>query len=178
MHSICSRFVRFASGKILFQHNAMSSTMRRFVATALTLFFTTALIGCGGGNDENPADFVVLVKLEPAQADQRFVIRLTKTEQIAAACAMISNKRPAQLVFGNFVEGDGGFNHDPVAQRAWSWHLVPDTVTFVDIIAEVYDATPSFVEQNKAMFHHLGKYGPWASRVERELRTGSVCTES
>jgi hypothetical protein len=143
------------------------------IACVLLLF---PLAGCGGGgegNGERPpggaADFVVLVDRAPSQADERFVVRLVRPEQIAAARAMAAGQQPAQIVFGDLADGGGGFNRDPVAGRAWTWHLVPDSVRFVDVTAEIYDGAPSWVEREKAEWLRLGRYGPWGSRIEREL---------
>ncbi len=102
-------------------------------------------------------------------------LRLTATglrfspEQIAAARAMILGQQPHQIVFGTLADGNGGFNRDPVSGRSWTWHLVLGSVTFVDVTAEIYDGAPSGVERDKAEYLRLGRFGPWASRVEREL---------
>ena len=132
------------------------------------------LLGCSGGGNggsrpPQAADFVVLVDRASPRQDERFVVRLVSPEQIAAARAMVSGQRPRQIVFGRLADGGGGFNVDPVAGRSWSWHLVPDSVTFVDVTAEIYDGAPSGVESDKAEYLRLGRYGPWGSRVEREL---------
>lgn len=142
---------------------------------AAWLFLT---VGCGGSKDDSPpsppaaqgVDFVARVPLEPTAPDERFVVRLVKPEQIAAARAMAAGQQPAQIVFGSIADGDGGFNHDPSAGRSWTWHLVPDSVTFVDVTAEIYDGRPSGVERDKAEYLRIGRYGPWGSYIERELR--------
>lgn len=146
-----------------------------FVALSLCLFL---LAGCGGGNgnggdNNNPppagsVDFVAIVPLSP-QPDERFVVRLTKPEQIAAARAMISGQQPRQIVYGEIVDGGGGYNRDPSTGRAWSWHLVSESITFVDVTAEIYDGAPSGVERDRADYLRLGRYGPWGSYIEREL---------
>ena len=128
------------------------------------------LAGCGGGIDPTPApvDFVVRVERAPQPAE-RFVVRLVRPEQIATARAIVSGRQPSQIVFGSLADGDGGFNRDPVAGRAWSWHMVPESITFVDTTVEIYDGTPSIVEADKAGYLRIGRYGPWGSHVEREL---------
>jgi hypothetical protein len=139
---------------------------------ASCLFLLTGCGGGGGNDNTRPpgtADFVVLVGRAPSQPDERFVVRLVTPEQITAARAMISGQRPRQIVFGSLADGSGGFNRDPVSGRSWSWHLVPGSVTFVDVTAEIYDGAPSGVERDKAEYLRLGRYGPWGSRVEREL---------
>lgn len=109
------------------------------------------------------------VERAPAQPNEWFVVRLVRPEQISKARAILSGQDPNQIVFGELADGDGGFNRDPKASRNWSWHMVPDSVTFVDSTVEIYDGAPSTVESDKAEYLRIGRYGPWGSHLEGEL---------
>ena len=156
----------------------MKRSVRQMIVDSLVrlscLFLVVfLLVGCSGGDGDAPppsaVDFVVRVPLTPPRNDERFVVRLVNPAQIATARAILSGQQPQQIVFGSLADGNGGFNRDPGAGRSWSWHMVPESVTFVDATAEIYDGDPSTVEANKAEYLRLGRYGPWGSLIEREL---------
>jgi hypothetical protein len=101
---------------------------------------------------------------------ERFVIRLATAEQIATARAILAGTQPQRIVFGQLADGNGGYNFDHLSGRVWSWRLVPETITFVEITPEIYDGRPSEVERNRNYWlYTLGRFGPWAGVLEGEV---------
>ncbi len=144
---------------------------RRLGAAVLAVALLVPASGCGrrGGvlGDLPPPqqrDFVVRV------GEERFVIRLVTAEQIAAARAILAGTQPQRIVIGQLADGGGGYNRDPVAGRTWSWHMVPETISFVDLAIELCDGLPSDVEANKSYWlNTVGQFCPWASQLDSEL---------
>jgi hypothetical protein len=84
--------------------------------------------------------------------------------------AILDGTIPQRIISGTLADGDGGFNHDPVSGRVWSWHLVPETVSFVEAAIELCDGKPSYVEENKEYWlESVGSFCPWSSQLESEL---------
>ena len=141
-------------------------------------FAAAALSGCSGGSGgpsptPQTTDFVIRVRSGDS-GFQRFVVRLSKPEAIAKARDLIAhpptNGDDPPHVYGTVARGSDGYNRDPVTGRQWHWHLVPNSVVFVEQSAEGYDGRPSDLEADvNHWVNVLKKFGPWASIVEREL---------
>lgn len=134
-----------------------------FRILALGIFIILA--GCSNqDSNENGRLFVVRV------ADERFVIKLLTQEQIEVAEAILEGMIPQKIVIGTLADGNGGFNHDPLSGRSWSWHLVPETVSFADVAIELCDGKPSDIEENKQYWiETVRQFCPWGSQIESEL---------
>jgi hypothetical protein len=137
--------------------------LHMFALASLAIFIV--LSGCNNqDSNENERLFVVRV------ADERFVIKLVTKEQIEVAEAMLEGRIPQKIVVGTLADGNGGFNHDPLSGRNWSWHLIPETVSFADQAIELCDGKPSYIEENKEYWLETVKqFCPWDSQIESEL---------
>ncbi len=92
-------------------------------------------------------------------AGQTFRILLRDPAVIAEAEDLIG-KGSVQIVTGSLVAGDGGFN------APWSWHHVPDTVSFADFTIELCDGCPMYIEENlEEWLETVGTYCPWSTEV-------------
>lgn len=161
----------------------VNSTSTRIVAsttrTCMVFFLFLALCFSAAGcnvdrgqqpfasrSEQGPVDFVVRVN------DERFVVRLVTSEQIAIARARIAGTLPQGIVSGELADTDGGFNRVPGAGEKWSWHLRPESITFPQLTAEVCDGMPSHVESDKQYWlKQVKRFCPWKAKFERELRS-------
>lgn len=118
---------------------------------------------------EGPADFLVDVNGE------KFVLRLIAAEQIAVARARASGTQPQGIVSGTLIEGDGGFNRDVAADRMWTWHLDPRSISFPQVAMELCDGRPSDVKRDRAHWiNDVKRFCPWGAKIERELSGGGA----
>jgi hypothetical protein len=115
-----------------------------------------------------PVDFLVGY---PPSSD-RFVVRLVEPRQIRLARAILAGRERDRVhVGGRIVKEPAPYN------PGWNYHLDPPTIDFFGTSAEIYDASPRFVEQ------HLDQVGgeflpdswwwPWQSRLLRQQRRGA-----
>jgi hypothetical protein len=102
-----------------------------------------------------------------------FVVRMVDRRKIRRARAILAGReRDETHVGGRIVKEPAPYN------PGWSYHLDPATVDFFGVSAEIYDASPRYVEE------HLDEVGgellpdnwwwPWQSKLLRELRRGEV----
>ncbi len=128
--------------------------------SGFVLLFALFLSACDSAEDPAPtyADFEIEVN------NEFFRIRLDDPDQIAAAEAAMEAERVGVL-FGELERGDGGFN------APYSWHLIPETVSFPDTAIEVCSGRPqSDVEADLDYWiDTLGSYCPWGAEVVRRL---------
>lgn len=83
-----------------------------------------------------------------------FRIRLQEPETIAAAERLVG-VTGGPWVAGRLARGSGGFN------APWSWHLLPETVEFIEGAVEACDGCPSFIEADLDHWvDRLGHYCP------------------
>jgi hypothetical protein len=143
--------------------NNLINLILYFPLQSLVIMFIIA--GCGDQSDDNNGRlFVVRV------VDERFIIRLVTSEQMATARAILSGTMSQQIVIGKLADGDGGFNRDPTSGRKWSWHLIAETVSFAEVAIELCDGKPSHIEGNKSYWlETVGEFCPFSSQVEAEL---------
>lgn len=123
-------------------------------------------VGCCTSNpsreatDTQAADFVVTVNREA------FVVRLVKPEQIAIARARADGSKPQGIVSGKLADGDGGFNRNPSSNKRWTWHLIPESVSFPELAMELCDGRPSDVEANKSHWlNDIKMFCPWSAKI-------------
>jgi hypothetical protein len=130
------------------------------LALLLVLWASTIASDCDGsssGPDGPPAVFVVEV------VDEEFRIRLEDPVLIEQARRILRGDEPQKIVSGRLAAGDGGFN-DP-----WSWHLLPETIEFVEVAIELCDGKPSFVEEDLDYWlNTVRTYCPWSARIVAE----------
>src|SRR3981189_3331129 len=111
------------------------------------------------GRPERAADAVFQVDA----CGEAFSIALSGASMIARASEFLSAGR-FTIVTGQLAHGDGGFN------APWSWHLRPETVSFVDASVEVCDGCPRMVENDLAYWvDNLGRFCP-GGRVTKRIR--------
>jgi hypothetical protein len=74
-----------------------------------------------------------------------------------------------QIVKGSLVAGSGGYNKN--AGYEFPWRLQENTITFVDMSAEIYDGRPySDVSVDLGYWMNSMKlFGPWGSYLRREV---------
>lgn len=114
---------------------------------------------------QKSADFVVEVA-----GQERYVIRLVTTKQIDAARSILSGASPQRIVSGKLADGGDGYNQDPVSSKKWTWHVIPETISFVEVAMELCDGLPTHVEGNKEHWiKDVKHYCPWKSRIIKEL---------
>ena len=95
---------------------------------------------------------------------ERFRVAVATDEQAALADAALATGRVG-VVHGTLAPGDGDVNAD------YSWHLVPETITFPDLAIEVCDGRPrSDVEADLDYWlGTVGIYCPWGARLTRRV---------
>jgi hypothetical protein len=112
--------------------------------------------------------FVVVVS-HSEFSNERFVIALNDPVKIETARRILSGAEPQRIVSGALANGHGGFNRDVRTGQPWSWHMIPESIEFVDTTAEIYDAMPSYVEENRHEWvNNIGRFAPWIGRIESE----------
>lgn len=124
-----------------------------------------AAAACGGSSSpaepEPPPEGAVF---RVAVLHETFHILLQDPERIAEAETLLA-EGPRKTVAGRLARGDGGFN------QPWSWHLIPDTVQFAEVCAEIYDGGPSGIEAgldrwiDEVMF-----FCPWNGELVARVR--------
>ena len=122
--------------------------------------FLLALAACD--SDPSPVHPVYVVNV----ADQEdFRIALATAAQRAEAESLLASGRD-RIVHGRLARGDGGFN------APYHWHLVPESVTFVDQTIEACSGRPmSDVEADLDYWvDTLGTFCPWGARIVRRIR--------
>jgi len=101
---------------------------------------------------------------------ERFVVKLITEHQLQMAHDLISHPERRRILIGRLAAGDDGYNRDPLTKQSWSWHLVPETIQFVELATEVCDGLPSDIENNLPYWiDTVGRFCPWATIVEKEM---------
>jgi hypothetical protein len=96
--------------------------------------------------------------------EQFFRIRLTDPALIRRADRLAGTSHQP-IISGELVRGSGAFN------LPWSWHLVPETISFVDVTTEVCDGCPAQLEDSPDYWlTSEGRFCPWTARIESRLR--------
>jgi hypothetical protein len=109
-----------------------------------------------------------LFEFKGSDEQDRFVIKLVDQEKINHArdlLAGITSKKPS--VMGTIMKLKENYNAN------WSYHLIPESISFFDVAIEVCDANMRYVEE------HLGEVGgaflpghrwcPWQSQLTKEI---------
>lgn len=123
----------------------------------------------GGGRVTDPADGAIFVirtcrGSEHAPEGEVFRVLTDRPEVIADGTSLIGAGN-VKIVSGFMAVGSGGFN------APWPWHLIPDTVSFVDLAAEICDACPIHTEEAvRHWIETVGNYCPWSTEVLRRER--------
>ena len=102
--------------------------------------------------------------------DTAFVVRTKNQQLIQKADAQLTLPViERQIVFGNLVAGDGGFNKN--ASHSFKWHFNETDWSLVDITAEIYDGKP-FTDVDADPDYWLNtmkRFGAWSSYIKRKL---------
>ena len=141
-----------------------------FVALLSTPFL---IISCQKENSDLASDYTYyLVGFDTDNADWRdtaFIVRTREKQLIKKADDQL--KLPVaerQIVFGNLVAGDGGYNKN--ASHSFKWRFKDDW-SLVDITAEIYDGKPftDVDSDTNYWLNTLKRFGAWSSHIKRKL---------
>ena len=106
---------------------------------------------------------VATFKVEGIDGDvERFQVWVTNPQTINDLLDMEQGVGAGRFPGGAIHEGAGKANHN----APYSWHLDPDDIHLADVAFEVCDGRPSFVEDNLDVYLSLGRYCPWAAKLE------------
>jgi hypothetical protein len=95
----------------------------------------------------------------------KFIIRLEDTVKIQQARNIIALNNKVLSVMGTIVK-------EPISWNpAWSYHLLPSSISFFETATEVCDANAQYVEDilNDEDFLPQNRWCPWASYLIREV---------
>ena len=123
-----------------------------------------ALLAVSACDTAAPLHAVYEVEVATGDGPERFRIALATEAQAAEAEAALAAGRVG-VVHGTLAPGDGGVND------GYSWHLVPETVSFPDLAIEVCDGRPR-TDVEGALDYWLdtvGVYCPWGARLTRRV---------
>lgn len=137
--------------------------MKRLILS-LWCAFALAAPALGQSVDSSrPGYFVVDV------VGERFTVYITNAVAAAKARDILAGRAPQQIVTGNLVYGNGGFNFD--GNICYSWHMDPAKVSFAEFTVELCDGRPlSDVEADVTYWvERVGYYCPWSGRLVAEV---------
>lgn len=104
-----------------------------------------------------------------ADEQDRFVIKLVDQEKISHARDLltgITSERPS--VMGTIMKSKENYNPN------WSYHLMPESISFFDIAIEVCDANMRYVEEHLkevgGAFLPGNQWCPWSSELTKEIK--------
>ena len=127
----------------------------------LLLALLLALAAC---DTEGSSLAVYDVEVDTLDGPETFHVAVASDSQIADADAALAAGRVG-VIHGTLAAGDGGVND------GYSWHLVPETVSFPDVAIEACDGRPrSDVEGDLDYWiDTVGIYCPWGARLTRRV---------
>ena len=130
--------------------------------SALALITGVAMAACSDdATAPPPGSAVFIIDVEGEQ----FRVRIDDTATVTAARGLIASGQ-AKNISGDIARGTGGFN------AAYSWHLRPHSIEFVDLTIELCDGMPSYVEEHVDYYvDTVKRYCPWGARVISEVST-------
>ena len=126
------------------------------LTSIFTITGTLLLLGaCDNASNDPDPENVFNIQV----VDESFRIQINDAEVIRIADSLQANEISINLS-APIRPGDGGFN------APYSWHLDPDSVSFVDLTIEVCDGKPSFIEDDLDYWlNTLGTYCPWGIKI-------------
>ncbi len=149
---------------------ASFSAAPRAVLLALSLLIVSSA-SCDGGrgvtSPEEGAVFVINTCRGSLDAPEGYLFRvLTRDPGVIAEGTRLVGAGPEKIVFGFVATGSGGFN------SPWAWHLIPETVQFVDLATEVCDACTILGGEDAVQWwiDNVGSFCPWTTEVVRRER--------
>lgn len=139
------------------------------LASAVMLALTGAApVAQAGGVRAVAADGAYFEMQDSYSPHKPFIIKLTDPAEVLHARRLLSgetNDRPH--VLGRISKTTVAYN------SGWSYHLQPETIDFFDVMFEVCDANPNYVEDHLdevgGAFLPGGHWCPWASTLVKEL---------
>lgn len=106
-------------------------------------------------NEPEPEQDIYVIQV----VDESFRVKINDEDVAAAADSLLSTGAEMNII-GPLRPGDGGFN------APYSWHLDPDSISFVDLTIEVCDGKPSFVEEDLDYWMNtVETYCPWGINI-------------
>ncbi len=93
-------------------------------------------------------------------AGERYSIFITREEAIEQVLAVQRGASKATIPNGLLVKGSVPYN------QPWSWHIDPADVEMAEVTVELYDGTPSQVEDNLDFWiESIGRFAPWGATL-------------
>lgn len=126
----------------------------RLVAFFLAVVFTAIPIRGQGAPTE--AYFV----FDSPPGSDTFVFKLSDSQKIQQARDILASGTP-KIVAGTIIKQPVYYNF------AWSYHLDPESIQFLDLAAEVCDASIRYLEENLESAYPV--WCPWLSRLLKEI---------
>jgi hypothetical protein len=132
--------------------------IQRFVTFVRAVWLSAMLAACGGmvppaQPPAVPRGVVVTVRVADAE---EYRIRLTDSDDIAAAQRLLKGEAGPRIPNGKVVRGESNVN------VGYSWHIDPASVEFADTTTELCDGRPSDVERGLIT---SGRYCPWSAKI-------------
>jgi hypothetical protein len=137
----------------------------RRLLVGLVLSVALAVVACDGSSPSEPAPReAVFLVLSSAASGETFHV-LIRDPRVIGEAEFLVGRGNRKVVSGDLRRGDGGFN------QPWSWHLVPESVSFADATIELCDGRPSFIESDLDYWiDTVGSFCPWGTEVVRRVR--------
>jgi hypothetical protein len=142
---------------------------QRLAFAALLCLAALSLAPLASGAPPRRATKPAYFEVDYPPSRDRIVIRIHDRALIAQARRLAGRRRPRLHVGGIIVKEPAPYN------TPWHFHLDPDSITFFELSAEVYDSSIRGIEE------HLDEVGgellpgnqwlPWGSRILREVRS-------
>jgi hypothetical protein len=151
----------------------MNRNTKRLILFALLCALALTAVQCKKSHATPDGTVYFLVsEINPFHGDS-FILPLTDADAIAEARRIIRGEPGPRIVSARIAEGSGDGNYlnkdlqNP--GRVWSWH-VSEFFGFVDFTAEIYDGSPTWVEEHLEnwMLQNQGIIGFWGYTVKSE----------
>lgn len=131
---------------------------------SITIVLLVGVLACG--DDESPAGpdgALYEITVPTGEGDRTFRVRIADDDEAAEAERLLTSGE-LRNISGELERGNGGFN------APYGWHLVPSSVHFADLTAEVCDGDPEDIDEDLSYWvDTVGQYCPWGVRVTRRL---------
>lgn len=97
---------------------------------------------------------------------EQFIVRVTEQTLLDETIDICLGLSPQKIVLADLLTGNAGYNRDPLTGVPWSWHFDEDTLSLVDVPAELCDGVPSFVEAYLQYWvESVGSFCPWSTQI-------------
>lgn len=144
---------------------ASNQSLRRLAGWVI-LAIPVVVAACDGSSSptEPPQPGALFRILSSDASGETFHVLILDPAVIAEADSLVGRGN-VKIVNGRLARSDGGFN------QPWSWHMVPETVEFVDTAIEVCDGRPSDIEADLDYWiDTVARFCPWGTQVVARVR--------